>query len=159
VCDHKSGTGIPPATLAEWTMDGDGGDQDSFDVSVVDGFNLPMTVKPSAPECEVATCPLDLVPNCPASLKVSGGCKSACDVDPNPGNSPSCCSGSHSLPQTCPKSGVPFYSYFSKCKRASAFQCADGVPQSNARMRTCSRTTTMPVVSSTASPTSRPITP
>jgi hypothetical protein len=129
VCDHKSGTGIPPATLAEWTMDGDGGDQDSFDVSVVDGFNLPMTVKPSASECEVATCPIDLVPNCPASLKAPGGCKSACVVDPNPGNSPSCCSGSYSLPQTCPKSGVPFYSYFSTYKRASAFECADGVSE------------------------------
>jgi hypothetical protein len=116
VCDHKSGTGVPPATLAEWTMDGDNGSQDSFDVSLVDGFNLPMTVKPSASSCEVASCPINLVPNCPASLKVAGGCKSACMVDKNPGNSPACCSGSHNLPSTCPSSGVPFYSYFSELR-------------------------------------------
>ena len=41
------------------------------------------------------------------------GCKSDCLVDPNPGDSPSCCSGSHNTPQTCPNSGVPNYSYFS----------------------------------------------
>jgi hypothetical protein len=41
------------------------------------------------------------------------GCKSACLVDSNPGDSPSCCSGSHNTPATCPPSGVPFYSYFS----------------------------------------------
>jgi len=41
------------------------------------------------------------------------GCKSDCEVDRNPTNSPSCCSGSHNTPQTCPSSGVPHYSYFS----------------------------------------------
>ena len=50
------------------------------------------------------------------------GCKSDCEVDPNPGNSPSCCSGSFSTPETCPNSGVPNYSYFSACFR---FSCVD----------------------------------
>ena len=45
------------------------------------------------------------------------GCKSDCGVDPNPSDSPSCCSGSHSTPQTCPNSGVPNYSYFSTLSR------------------------------------------
>jgi hypothetical protein len=75
LCDKHSGTGVPPATVAEWTMDGDGGSQDSFDVSLVDGFNLPMSVVPSASECEVGQCALDLVPDCPAPLRVPGGCK------------------------------------------------------------------------------------
>jgi len=50
------------------------------------------------------------------------GCKSDCEVDPNPANSPSCCSGSFSTPETCPNSGVPNYSYFSACFR---FPCVD----------------------------------
>ena len=50
------------------------------------------------------------------------GCRSDCEVDPNPGNSPSCCSGSFNTPSTCPRSGVPHYSYFSACFR---FPCID----------------------------------
>jgi hypothetical protein len=30
VCDHSTGTGVPPATLAEWTLSGAGG-LDSYD--------------------------------------------------------------------------------------------------------------------------------
>lgn len=36
----------PPATLAEFTLNGDGG-MDFFDVSLVDGYNLPMLVAPT----------------------------------------------------------------------------------------------------------------
>ena len=50
------------------------------------------------------------------------GCKSDCLVDPNPGNSPSCCSGSHNTPATCPPSGVPNYNYFkSKCPNSYVY--------------------------------------
>ena len=35
----------PPATLAEWTLNGAGG-LDFYDVSLVDGYNLPLTVDP-----------------------------------------------------------------------------------------------------------------
>lgn len=38
---------------------------------------------------------------------------SDCEVDPDPTNSPSCCTGSYSTAATCPSSGVPHYSYFS----------------------------------------------
>ena len=91
---------------------------DYYDVSLVDGYNLPVSITSSA-GFHIANCGVDLGPNCPANLKgpydSSGfpvGCKSDCLVDPNPGNSPSCCSGSHNTPATCPPSGVPHYSYF-----------------------------------------------
>ncbi|KAI5318149.1 hypothetical protein L3X38_037857 [Prunus dulcis] len=43
MCNGK--TGIPPATLAEFTIAAGGG-QDFYDVSLVDGFNLRMSVTP-----------------------------------------------------------------------------------------------------------------
>ncbi|KAG8996743.1 hypothetical protein FRB90_012644 [Tulasnella sp. 427] len=105
------------STLAEFTLSGFNGD-DYYDVSVVDGYNLPMRITNTA-GCHVADCPVDLGPNCPPNLKgpfdstgFPVGCKSDCLVDPNPGNSPSCCTGSHNTPATCPKSGVPHYNYF-----------------------------------------------
>jgi hypothetical protein len=116
LCDARTGTGVPPATLAEFTFQaGDG--QDYYDVSLVDGYNLPMRISNNK-GCRVADCPVDLGPNCPSQLKgpfdASGfpvGCKSACLVDPNPSNSRACCSGQFNTPQTCPPSGVPFYEY------------------------------------------------
>jgi len=117
LCDAHTGTGVPPATLAEFTLSASSG-LDYYDVSLVDGYNLPMEVKTNN-GCSKASCPVDLGPNCPAKLKgpydASGfpvGCKSDCLVDSNPGNSPSCCSGSHNTPATCPPSGVPDYKYF-----------------------------------------------
>jgi hypothetical protein len=65
---------------------------DVYVVSVVDGFNIPMMIIPSA-NCSVASCPVDLNPGCPSQLAgptdPSGtviGCKSACkaDLDNNP---------------------------------------------------------------------------
>ena len=62
-------------------------------VSLVDGFNLPMAIIPSASDCSVASCPADLNPQCPAQLigpldstGAPVGCKSAClaNLD-NPG--------------------------------------------------------------------------
>ncbi|TEB24306.1 thaumatin-like protein [Coprinellus micaceus] len=127
VCDNRSGAGVPPATLAEFTFDGT---TDFYDVSLVDGANLPMRINPTQ-GCPVAECPVDLGPNCPAPLKgpfdASGfpvGCKSACfaNLDGNPGNSANCCTGSHNTPATCPASGVQFYSYFKgNCPNSYAY--------------------------------------
>jgi thaumatin family protein len=56
-----------------------------YAVSVVDGFNIPMMIIPSAGGCQNASCPTDLNPGCPSQLigpRDSGGtavgCKSAC---------------------------------------------------------------------------------
>ncbi|KAI0074836.1 Osmotin thaumatin-like protein [Panus rudis PR-1116 ss-1] len=116
-CDPHTGTGAPPLTLAEFTLLGDGG-QDYYDVSLVNGLNLPVKIDNNK-GCRTASCPVDLNPNCPDPLKgpfdSSGapvGCKSACMVDPKPSDSANCCSGSHNTPATCPASGVQYYSYF-----------------------------------------------
>ncbi|KAF5348842.1 hypothetical protein D9756_009712 [Leucocoprinus leucothites] len=130
-CDPHTGTGVPPASVAEWTLAGASADGlDWYDVSLVDGYNLPMKISNNK-GCPVAECPVDLGPDCPAPLKgpydSSGfpvGCKSACvaNLDGNQGNSPNCCSGSHSTPGTCPSSGVAYYSYFkSRCPRTYVY--------------------------------------
>jgi len=127
VCDENTGTGVPPVSLAEWTLSGDG-NRDFYDVSLVDGSNVPMAITNSA-GCDVASCPTDLNPGCPAELvsQVNGknvGCKSACfaNLDGNQADSGNCCSGSHNTPQTCPPSGVQFYDYFKKgCPNSYAY--------------------------------------
>lgn len=127
-CDATTGTGVPPASLAEFTLGASDGN-DWYDVSLVDGFNVPVTIT-NDQGCPVANCPVDLNPNCPQALKgpvnastgVPFGCKSDCLVDPNPTNSPACCSGAHGSPQTCPPTGVPNYQYFkSSCPNSYVY--------------------------------------
>ncbi|KAJ8489342.1 hypothetical protein ONZ51_g2976 [Trametes cubensis] len=50
VCDPKIGTGVPPATLAEFTLTTS---TDNYDVSLVDGYNLPMRIENSK-GCEIS---------------------------------------------------------------------------------------------------------
>ncbi|KAK7029384.1 hypothetical protein VNI00_014638 [Paramarasmius palmivorus] len=115
----------PPTTVAEWTFGQTG---DFYDVSVVDGFNIPMAITNNM-NCPDASCPVDLNQNCPEVLRgptdsegQAVGCNSDCLVDPNPSDSPSCCTGSHSTPATCPPSRIPHYSFFkNNCPRALAF--------------------------------------
>ena len=85
--------GTPPVTLAEFSLRQTDGN-DFYDVSLVDGYGLPVSVTPSASACHVAECAVDLGPNCPTALKgpfdSTGfplGCKSAClaNLDGNPG--------------------------------------------------------------------------
>jgi len=121
---------VPPATVGEWTLTGSG-NLDYYDVSLVDGYNLPMAIIPSAPNCSVASCPVDLGPACPmplvGPLDTTGfpvGCKSACvaNLGGNPANSSDCCSGSFNTAATCPSSGVKFYSYFKgNCPNSYAY--------------------------------------
>ncbi|KAF9045536.1 thaumatin-like protein [Panaeolus papilionaceus] len=128
-CATVGGTGVPPATVAEWTLSAAGGN-DWYDVSLVDGYNLPMSITNNK-GCPVADCPVDLGPNCPAPLKgpydsvgFPVGCKSACaaNLDGNQANSPNCCSGQFSTPATCPASNVAYYSYFkNNCPRSYAY--------------------------------------
>ncbi|KAF6751109.1 thaumatin-like protein [Ephemerocybe angulata] len=129
LCDQRSGTGVPPASVAEFTLGGTTG-VDWYDVSLVDGYNLPMRISNTA-GCPVADCAVDLGPNCPAALKgpfdktgFPVGCKSACfaNLDGNQGDSGNCCSGSHSTPDKCPPSGVMYYDYFKKsCPRSYVY--------------------------------------
>ncbi|KII96153.1 hypothetical protein PLICRDRAFT_49044 [Plicaturopsis crispa FD-325 SS-3] len=128
VCDKNTGTGVPPATVAEFTLNGDG-NQDFYDVSLVDGFNIPLAIT-NDKDCSVASCPVDLNADCPEELAgpsgPSGneGCKSAClaNVDGTPSDSANCCTGSHSTAATCPNSTVTDYSFFkSNCPDSYAY--------------------------------------
>lgn len=89
-----------PATLAEFTLGS--GSQDFYDVSLVDGYNLPMIVEGSGGSgtCASTGCATDLNRRCPAELKVDGGgaCKSACDAFGTPEY---CCNGEYGSPSTC----------------------------------------------------------
>ncbi|XP_057763138.1 thaumatin-like protein 1 [Arachis stenosperma] len=130
----SGGGAAPPATLAEFTLNGAGG-LDFFDVSLVDGYNLPMIIEPQGGSgggnCSATGCVVDLNSACPTELKVmsssSGGeesvaCKSACEAFGDPSY---CCSGAFGSPDTCKPSS---YSQFFKsaCPRAYSYAYDDG---------------------------------
>lgn len=58
--------GVPPVSVAEWTL-GVNGVPDYYDVSLVDGSNLPMTIT-SDKGCPSASCPVDLNPECKPNI-------------------------------------------------------------------------------------------
>ncbi|XP_042485306.1 thaumatin-like protein 1b [Macadamia integrifolia] len=103
----KGAGAIPPATLVEFTI-ATNGSLDFYDVSLVDGFNLPMSVTPQVGEtnstCQSASCPGDVNSICPPELSVNGAngramaCKSACEAFQDPKY---CCSGNYGSPTTC----------------------------------------------------------
>ncbi|KAJ7957883.1 thaumatin-like protein [Quillaja saponaria] len=90
----------PPATLAEFTVGS--GAQDYYDVSLVDGYNLPMVVQAGggSGSCLSTGCVTDLNQHCPTELRVGEGegCKSACEAFGRPDY---CCSGAYGSPATC----------------------------------------------------------
>jgi hypothetical protein len=98
--------GAKPSTLAEFTLNGDG-NKDFYDVSLVDGYNVPLKITSAggSGDCRTAGCVADLRSSCPAALKVSGSngkviaCKSACETFGTPQY---CCTGNHNTSQTCP---------------------------------------------------------
>ncbi|GAB2219455.1 hypothetical protein Droror1_Dr00007091 [Drosera rotundifolia] len=91
---------LPPATLAEFTLGT--GTLDFYDVSLVDGYNLPVLVSPTGGSglCGSTGCLVDLNRVCPAELRVGGGdaCRSACEAFGRPEY---CCSGAYETPETC----------------------------------------------------------
>lgn len=123
------GNAKPPATLAEFTLNGAGG-LDFYDVSLVDGYNLPMLVVPqkgTSGKCGATGCLVDLNGACPTELKVvargtgSVACRSACEAFGDPRY---CCSEAYATPDTC---GPSLYSLFFKhaCPRAYSYAYDD----------------------------------
>ncbi|GJN20280.1 hypothetical protein PR202_gb07638 [Eleusine coracana subsp. coracana] len=127
----------PPATLAEFTLDGSGG-LDFYDVSLVDGYNLPVLVEPSRSasgpaSCAAAGCAADLNAMCPAELRAGGGaaCRSACDAFGRPDY---CCSGAFASPAACRptaysqvfKTACPRSYSYAFDDPTSTFTCAGG---------------------------------
>ncbi|GLT58071.1 hypothetical protein SLA2020_309960 [Shorea laevis] len=101
-----NGCGAPPVSLVEFTVAPDANSKDFYDVSLVDGYNVALGVRPvggGSGDCQYAGCVADLNANCPVELQVveSGSvvaCKSACAAFNTPQY---CCTGDHATPQTC----------------------------------------------------------
>ncbi|KAK6924494.1 Thaumatin family [Dillenia turbinata] len=114
----------PPATLAEFTL-GSGSSRDFYDVSLVDGYNLPMFVEGGGESgaCETTGCYADLNLRCPAELKTEGGgaCKSACDAFGSPEY---CCSGAYNTAATC-KPSVYSQIFKSACPKSYSYAYDD----------------------------------
>ncbi|KAI8094845.1 thaumatin [Gilbertella persicaria] len=99
----KASSGDYPATLAEFRL----GELDYYDVSLVDGFNLPLRIEPQSTEhvelrhCQPSGC-LQL-PSCPKDLQVFDqhqlvACASPCSVY---GTDDYCCTGTSGTSNTC----------------------------------------------------------
>ncbi|KAG5533960.1 hypothetical protein RHGRI_027973 [Rhododendron griersonianum] len=142
-CDGMGAT--PPASLFEITL-GVGDGKDFYDVSLVDGYNIPLVASPRgvSGECNATGCVSDINMGCPKELQVvdngdlgsleetSGGggevgggvvaCKSACGAF---GLAEYCCSGEFANPTTCRPS---FYSTIFKraCPTAYSYAFDDG---------------------------------
>ncbi|KAI3917182.1 hypothetical protein MKX01_003631 [Papaver californicum] len=125
---------IPPATLLEFTLNGDGG-KDFYDVSLVDGYNLPASITPQG-GCSSTECKSDVNSVCPPELSVKPGgsviaCKSACEALQQPQY---CCTGSFNTPETCPptnyskifKDACPQAYSYAYDDKSSTFTCASG---------------------------------
>ncbi|KAJ4978707.1 hypothetical protein NE237_009487 [Protea cynaroides] len=101
--------GAPPATLVEFTLDSP---MDFYDVSLVDGYNLPVSIIPvggvsgsGSGTCQQTRCLKDLNRSCPPGLQVKNNsrnrvvaCKSACMAFNTPEY---CCTGAFGSPSTC----------------------------------------------------------
>ncbi|PIA57308.1 hypothetical protein AQUCO_00600209v1 [Aquilegia coerulea] len=113
----------PPATLAEFTLGS--GNQDFYDVSLVDGYNLPMVVEGTGGigTCAATGCVTDLNRSCPTELRVGEGeaCKSACEAF---GTAEYCCSGAFNTPTTC-KPSVYSVMFKTACPRSYSYAYDD----------------------------------
>ncbi|MCO5573804.1 hypothetical protein L7F22_027579 [Adiantum nelumboides] len=147
ILECKGAGGAPPVTLAEFTL----GDKDFYDVSLVDGYNLPLTVSAIGADvaptggagtggttfvCATAGCTSDALlggtggATCPAQLIQTNSagqavaCRSACEAFAAPQY---CCTGAFSTPQTC---GPSSYSQLFKSACPTAYSYAYDDPSS-----------------------------
>ncbi len=137
-----------PATLAEFNMQGTG--TDYYDVSLVEGFTLPMTINvvsgqmgtPANVSCLTASCAtnMDSASVCPAILQVKGaggnivGCNSACNVLQQ---DQYCCKNAYATAATCNpttwpvnyaavfKQAVPYAYSYAFDDQTSTFTCTN----------------------------------
>ncbi|CAN6203677.1 unnamed protein product [Urochloa humidicola] len=138
--DCAGAAGQAPSTLAEFTLGGGaGGATDFYDISNVDGFNVPIQILPygGPARCATATCGANINAACPPELvaRAAGGetvgCRSACGAF---NTDAFCCRGAYGSPDTCRPSS---YSEFFKAQcpqaysyayddKSSTFTCASG---------------------------------
>ena len=73
------GYGTPPNTLAEFALN-QYQNLDFPDISLVDGFNIPMEFSPVGASCKTLRCGVNLNNQCPQQLRTNGGCNNPCTV-------------------------------------------------------------------------------
>ncbi|KAI5655537.1 hypothetical protein M9H77_32724 [Catharanthus roseus] len=117
--------GQPPNTLAEYALN-QFNNLDFFDISLVDGFNVPMEFSPTSGGCRGIRCTADINGQCPNVLRAPGGCNNPCTVfktDQYCCNSGNCQPTDYSrfFKQRCPDA----YSY-PKDDATSTFTCPGG---------------------------------
>lgn len=119
--------GQPPASLAEFTLDSP---LDFYDVSLVDGYNLPISIFPydDSRVCPSIRCDTDLNLHCPSNLQVKGdhgetvACKSGCTAFQSPEY---CCTGQFQDPNICKP--TKYSEYFKHgCPTAYSYAFDDG---------------------------------
>lgn len=124
--------GATPASLVEFEIVANGG-QDFYDISLVDGFNLPVSLAPQGGtgDCTAPSCAANVNAACPAVLQVKGSdesvisCKSACIAFGQPQY---CCTGDCcNTPEKCPPTD---YSRFFKSQCPQAYSYAFDDPTS-----------------------------
>jgi hypothetical protein len=78
-----SGWGTPPNTLAEYALN-QFGNLDFYDISLVDGFNIPMEFIPTnrgqTDKCKPISCISDINGQCPGPMRAPDGCLNPCQV-------------------------------------------------------------------------------
>ncbi|KAA3466390.1 thaumatin-like protein 1b [Gossypium australe] len=111
-----------------------------YDISLVDGFNLPLSVTPHGRSlgCNTTSCATDVNAVCPSELQVIKGlgggviaCKSACLAFKQPQH---CCTGAYNSPATCQptkyskifKSQCPQAYSYAYDDKTSTFTCTGG---------------------------------
>jgi hypothetical protein len=126
--------GGAPVTLAEFTLNG-WGEQDYYDVSLVDGYNLMVTINPTDKSsthgsgnywCKKTDCVQDLNKICPKELQLKSlttgeviGCYSACE---SLKTDQYCCRGAYGIPENCKSRDWPKdYPYLFKMACPTAY--------------------------------------
>ncbi|XP_010256852.1 PREDICTED: thaumatin-like protein [Nelumbo nucifera] len=121
--------GVPPATVVEMTLGTSSSPLHYYDVSLVDGFNLPVSMVPvggGGIGCGIAACEADLNVCCPSALEVKRGdrivgCKSACVAMRS---AKYCCTGDYANPNAC-KPTIFAHVFKAICPRAYTFAFDD----------------------------------
>ena len=127
--------GSPPATMVEMTLGTTRSALHYYDVSLVDGFNLPVSVVAvgGSADCGTAACEVDLNVCCPSRFEMRKGgkvvgCRSACQALKT---DKYCCTGEFASPEKCRP--TLFSTLFkSLCPRAYSFAFDD-----NTSLQTC----------------------
>ncbi|XP_059462661.1 thaumatin-like protein 1 [Corylus avellana] len=120
----------PPTSLVEITIT-PSGRQDFYDINLVNGFNLPVSVAPQggSGSCTAPSCAANVNAACPTELQVktSYGSVISCKSARIEFNQPQyCCTGGYSTSTTCPPTNYSIF-FKNQCPRAYSYAYDDAI--------------------------------